>query len=316
MHKSTKWNFGTIILGSVFLSACGGGSDGNGGGDSAGTLTMDSGNFAESRVVISEETPVGQFAELLDDLAYGEWLVVEVTEKLGDLSAWESGTISCDQGGNAVVDIEDTDARIAEAWTFNDCALTTANFGVVLLNGSYRYTDNLTSSGDYSESWVGSQVYNVTGKTEDQQIPFELKGSTEWDEDYSWSSGAEDWEENWDHTSKVPSLEFKRGDNYAAVTNVTTRTVGESGEIRVSMDGKLLGSAIGGYVQLSTPTTVVFPDYDACATEGVVVLESDGKAEVRYGSSAGGTATSVAVWINGQTVESYDDCSGSGLLFL
>ncbi|MBL3555285.1 MULTISPECIES: hypothetical protein [Marinobacter] len=74
----------------------------------------------------------------------------------------------------------------------------------------------------------------------------------------------------------------------------------------------MIGSAIEGYVQISTPTAVSISEYETCPTDGVIQISSDGSAEVRYGSSAGGTAGAVAVWIDGQIVESYADCNNVG----
>ncbi|MCL7945176.1 hypothetical protein [Marinobacter sp. ATCH36] len=79
-----------------------------------------------------------------------------------------------------------------------------------------------------------------------------------------------------------------------------------------TMVGKLIDSSVGGYVQISTHTPVGISDYQACPNEGRIRVSSDGSSEVRYGSSATGTADALAVWIDGQIVEVYADCSTVG----
>ena len=105
---------------------------------------------------------------------------------------------------------------------------------------------------------------------------------------------------------------MKVGNRYIALTNTETRLEGTEFDLQYSMGGTLIGSGIKGHVQISTPTPVSISVNETCPTEGIIRISSDGSAEVRYGSSAAGTAGAVAVWIDGQIVESYADCNGVG----
>ncbi|GGE59041.1 hypothetical protein GCM10011533_09460 [Streptosporangium jomthongense] len=295
-----------VISGATFLVACGG----SGGGDESSkvTLSYDTENYAEKGVEISSNTNLDGVFALYDDLNEGFDLVEDIRTILISQSGGVSGTTNCDAGGTATVKYAGEGWNDDEVWELTDCVVSTYDYGDVFLNGSYRYVDTLTGESDTSESWKGFESFNVTGELKRTGEPLRLKGRADWDQAYQWDNTTESGRV----INTIDAFELRIGDRYVAILNAETRLEGTEFDAEYAMSGKLIGSAIGGYIQMSTPTPLAISDYENCPTAGVIRLSSDGAAEVRYGSSAGGTATAVAIWVDGQIVESYDDCSSVG----
>tara|TARA_B100002003_G_scaffold181480_2_gene169572 strand:+ start:2396 stop:3160 length:765 start_codon:yes stop_codon:yes gene_type:complete len=214
-------------------------------------------------------------------------------------------TLSLDSSGYA-----GKDWNIDERWSFNDCVASTFSHGDVLLNGTFRYVDTLTGETATSESWKGYESYNITGELKNSGEPLTVKGLSDWDQLFRWENDSASGR----FVDTIEAFELKVGTHYIALTNTETRLEGTESDLEYSMTGKLIGSAIQGHVQVSTPTPVSLSVNEACPTEGIIRVASDGSAEIRYGSSAAGTAGAVAVWIDGQIVESHADCNTVGFV--
>ncbi len=235
-------------------------------------------------------------------------LLGDLHESLRDQSGGESGTTNCDGGGTAKVTYAGEYWNVDENWAFNDCVVSTYSHGDVLLNGIFRYVDTLTDETATSQSWKGLESYHIIGELKDSGEPLNVKGRSDWDQIFRWDNGTESGR----FVDTIEAFELKVGDHYIALTNMETRLEGTESVVEFTMDGTLIGSAIEGHVQISTPTPVSISANETCPTEGIIRISSDGSAEVRYGSSAAGTASAVAVWIDGQIVESYADCTNVG----
>lgn len=298
-----------LVSGISMLAACGGGGSGDGGSESSGsTLSLDAANYASKKVEISSTMNVEGLNQLSTDLNDAFSLVEDLHESLWDQSGGVSGTTNCDGGGTAKVTYAGEGWNDDESWEFSNCIVSTYGHGNVLLNGSYRYVDTLTGETTTSESWKGYETYNISGEIKSTGEPLAVKGRADWDQVFRWDNETESGR----MIDTIDAFELKVGDRYIALTNAEMRLEGTEYDATFTMKGKLIGSAAGGYVQISTPTAVRISDYETCPMEGVIQLASDGTAEIRYGSSAAGTADAVAVWIDGQIVESYADCNSVG----
>lgn len=294
----------TIVSGATLLVACGGGGSDSNGGSGGTTLSLDSENYAAKRIAISADSNVDNIVGLYDGIADGLALIGEVEELLLPEGAEESRTVNCDSGGTLTVSYNETSDVIDQLLSFRECIVTTDMYGSVLLNGTYEAT--ITISGE-SEADV-NEAYNITGEVQESNEPLQIKGTT----DTNLATGLNNNPESFRLINTIDVFEIKIGTDYAAITNAVTRINTTDTGMEFSLSGKVLGSAIGGYIDLSTPTPVEISDSQVCPTSGVIRIASEGSAEVRYGSSAGGTASAVAVWIDGQVVESYSDCSAVG----
>lgn len=299
-----------VVSSLAVLTACGGGGGGSGegGGNAEPTLSLDSSNYASKKIEISSSTNVNNVSQLSTDINDAFGLLADLHESLWDQSGGVSGTTNCDGGGTATVTYAGKDWNVDESWAFNDCEVSTYSYGNVLLNGTFRYVDTLTGETATSESWKGYESYNITGELKSSGEPLDVKGRSDWNQLFRWDNGTASGR----FVDTIEAFELKVGNRYIALTNSETTLEGTEFNAEYTMNGTLIGSAIKGHVQISTPTPVSSSANETCPTEGIIRISSAGSAEVRYGSSAAGTAGAVAVWIDGQIVESYADCNGVG----
>lgn len=308
MNKQKLIGRCVVVSSLALLTACGGGGSGGGGDNEKPTLSLDSGNYASKKIEISSSTNVNNINQLSTDMNDAFGLLGDLHESLWDQSGGQSGTTNCDGGGTAKVTYAGKGRNDDESWEFTDCVVSTYSHGDVLLNGTFRYVDTLTGETATSESWKGYESYNITGELKNSGEPLNVKGRSDWDQLFSSDNGTASGR----FVDTTEAFEVKVGNRYIALTNMETRLEGTEFDVQYRMDGTLIGSAIEGHVQISTPTAVSISANETCPTEGIIRITSDGSAEVRYGSSAAGTANAVAVWIDGQIVESYADCTGVG----
>lgn len=310
MNKQKLIGRCVVVSSLALLTACGGGGggSGDGGGSAEPTLSLDSSNYASKKIEISSSTNVNNINQLSTDMNDAFGLIDDLHESLWDQSGGQSGTTNCDGGGTAKVTYAGKDRNVDENWEFNDCVVSTYSHGDVLLNGIFRYVATLTGETATSQSWKGFESYHIIGELMDSGEPLNVKGRSDWDQLIRWDNDTASGR----FVDTIEAFELKVGDHYIALTNMEMRLEGTEFAVEYTMDGTLIGSAIEGHVQISTPTPVSISANETCPTEGIIHVSSDGSAEVRYGSSAAGTAGAVAVWIDGQIVESYADCTSVG----
>lgn len=293
-----------VISGAAMLAACGGGGSGSSENQEGATLQFDTENYAEKRIAITADSDVDSILGLYGNVAGGLSLIGEVQEILVPGGAQESTTVNCDGGGTLRVSYIENDNGADQTLTFSSCIVTTDSFGSVLLNGDYEAGITLANESAASVE----ETYNITGELQGTGDKLQIVGSA----DTEVTMGSNNDPNSLRLVNSIDVFEVKIGTNYAAITDAQTRINSTDSEVEFSISGKVLGSDIGGYIQLSTPTSVVISNSEVCPTSGVIRIASDGIAEVLYGSSAGGTASAVAVWIDGQVIESYSDCSSVG----
>jgi len=315
---------GSLILGATALVACGGGGgDSSDGGDTAVALTcespnvpvyeleLDSEQYSTQTIDISIGSNVGGILGLYSDLEEGFDLVEDVRNAVTSQNADSSGSLDCSISGSATVTLAGTGDNTDERWQFNECVVETVNGRKILLNGTYRNVNESTGQTSNYQTREGFEDYAITGEIipavdTDPSQPLAIKGRSAFVFEYEFDT------EDGCVTESISGLEFTLDDRYVALTDAETRLKRAGSDTEIGIKGKLIGSSINGYVQISTPTDVLFREPETCPIEGIISLASDGEAQVLIGSSTGGTAPAVAVWING-TSESFDDCQDIGI---
>ncbi|MFL1455393.1 hypothetical protein ACJO5Y_13220 [Marinobacter sp. GN3S48] len=293
------------------LTACGGGGGGSSSsGDRTETqrpsdsdISVDPDGYADRQVTISGEADTDKILVLYDDAENAYRLIEEVDTAVTSSSPSISDnelTYDCDNGGQVVITVNSDDVSDDERWRFNSCDLNTPTFGRIVLNGDYFYVNEVISSGN-----EGFQVFDITGTVFDNGDDIVVKGVDDWK---IVESGDERTE-----TYRTDALEFIIGDDYFAIANaLTTLDVDNSGVV-ISLASKLIGSAIDGYIDISTVEPVFVPDGDTCPIRGVIRLGGEGNtsAEIRYGEDMDVTtdpAHVAVVEINSTDTKFYESC--------
>src|SRR5690606_11176047 len=115
--------------------------------------------------------------------------------------------------------------------------------------------------------------------------------------------------EGYELTSRIKALEFVQGDRYVAISDAVFNFAANDEAESYTLTAKLIGSAINGYVNLSTPervnTRFVEPP---CSDAGVVRMEAEGYAEIRYGVHTG-IGKAVVVEVNGTSLKEFATCA-------
>lgn len=302
---------GTVVAGTLLLVACGGGGSGSGNGDESEQasletkLSLDTNNYANKTVAISAETDIDRVAQLYADLNEGFELINELDDELLSPTSGTPGTHACPGGGTTTLNMSISASEVDRGWTFDDCVVSVASYGSVLFNGRYREVDTLKEETASSSEWVSYEDYDITGKLQNTGETFSVKGRFDWHDFYTSDGG----DESYRGVYEVDSLEIAIGERYVAIVNQKSIQNEREYDVTIDFSNHLIGSAIGGYIQVSTPTPLVYPTFDDCPTDGIVRIQSNGVAAFRYGVSASGTANAMAIWLNNQLVASYDNCS-------
>ncbi|WP_372985567.1 hypothetical protein [Marinobacter sp.] len=313
---------GSVVLGASALAACGGGGGGSD-GDTAVALTcesaalpvyelmLDSNKYSGQEVTIINADDVANMLGIYGDVEVGTALINNVRTALTNQSGDKPVCVNEEEGGTATLSVSGSGSKVEERWVFNSCVVSTSDFGQVSLSGTYRNGEEITDKTSKVRRGEEFQIYeDLQGKIVDPQTatPFTINGQSSVVFEVELASGDGCVKEN------VSGLEFQSFDgDYVALTGSETflKKSGSMTEIRIK--GTLVGSSVGGYLEVSAPEPVVFADSQKCPQEGIIRVLSDGEARVLYGDSAGGTATGVAVWINNQLEQSYDDCQKIGV---
>lgn len=312
---------GSLILGATTLVACGGGG-GSDGGDSAVALTcespdlpvytleMDTQNYATQTIDIAVASDIEKTLGLYSDLDEGFTLVENVRTTVINQNPDQSGTLDCGLGGTASVTRAGSGDDVDDRWQFSECVVQTTGGGEITLSGSYRIVNKATEQTSRSQTREGFEDYAILGSTQASADPATLqqlamKGRSAFVFKYEFDT------EDGCVTESISGLEFQLGDRYVALANAETSLKSSGADTEIGIRGKLIGSAIQGYVQVTTPTAVTIREPASCPIEGVISVASTGQAEVRFGSSTG-TGAAVAIEING-VAESFANCQDVGV---
>jgi len=314
MIQLSRIGWGPVLPMVLVLSACGGGS-GGGGNDQPGELTgpqlsYDNKNFAQKSVSITSDSGAEGLIRLRDDLALGWSIIDEYTSAIQDMSVLEQGTYPCAGGGNLEIRWTETESSLEETTRFSRCVLDTPNHGPVMISGSTIYESVLIAESETAASWKSSYTDDLSGTIQRTGESLRFSGALRMSDYLNENGGVTSWR----YVRDIKRYEMKLGNRYVAIADAQNRDSGTDADSEYSVRATIVGSAIGGYMKLETPDPVEFSSNLECPVSGIVKLSSNGEAEVRFGSSAGGTAKAVAVWVDGAVVESYDDCSEIGVV--
>ncbi|MFL1467551.1 hypothetical protein [Marinobacter sp. HN1S83] len=290
------------------LTACGGGGGGSSSsGDRTETqrpsdadISVDPDGYADRQVAISGEADTDKILVLYDDAENAYRLIEEVdtavTSSPPSISDNEL-TYDCENGGQVVITVNSDDVSDDERWRFNNCDLNTPTFDRIVLNGDYAYVNEVMSNGN-----AGFQVFNITGTVVADGDAIVAKGLDEWE---IVDNGDERTE-----TYQTDALEFIIGDNYFAIANALTELQVDSSGVVVSLASKLIGSAIGGYIEISTQKSVFVASGESCPQSGIIRLNGEGGtfADIRYLDDTGtGDVAMIVIDSSGEAVP-YNTC--------
>ena len=314
MIQLSRIGWGPVLPMVLVLSACGGGS-GGGGNDqpeeqTGPQLSYDNKNFAQKSVSITSDSGAEGLIRLRDDLALGWSIIDEYTSAIQDMSVLEQGTYPCTGGGNLEIRWTETESSLEETTRFSRCVLDTPNHGPVMISGSTIYESVLIAESETAASWKSSYTDDLSGTIQRTGESLRFSGALRMSDYLNENGGVTSWR----YVRDIKRYEMKLGNRYVAIADAQNRDSGTDADSEYSVRATIVGSAIGGYMKLETPDPVEFSSNLECPVSGIVKLSSNGEAEVRFGSSAGGTAKAVAVWVDGAVVESYDDCSEIGVV--
>ncbi|MCG2581325.1 MAG: hypothetical protein KA296_10650, partial [Marinobacter sp.] len=106
------------------------------------------------------------------------------------------------------------------------------------------------------------------------------------------------------------ALEFILGSDYFAIANALTELTVDDTGVDISLQSKLIGSALGGYIEISTQESVVVASGDSCPQSGIIRLNGDSGtfAEIRYLLSNGTGDVAEITFSNSSEVVTYDSC--------
>lgn len=288
------------------LTACGGGGGSSSSGDHTETqrpsdadISVDPDGYADRQVAINGEADTDEILVLYDDAENAYRLMEEVdtavTSSAPSISDNEL-TYDCDNGGQVVITVNSDDVSDDERWRFNNCDLNTPTFDRIVLNGDYAYVNEVMSNGN-----AGFQVFNITGTVVADGDAIVAKGLDEWE---IVESGDERTE-----TYQTDALEFIIGDDYFAIANAVTELQVDSSRVVISLASKLIGSAIDGYIDISTQKNIVVSG-DSCPQSGIIRLdgENDSFSEIRYLDDTGTGDVAEITFGSGAEAVTYDNC--------
>lgn len=293
---------GLAVAVSGTLAACGGSDDGRSDSSATAPLQVDPKSFGSSPVAIRKITDFATASAVFNDtLEMQDWLT-EVEYRLEQYryggGTGETTAEHClEENGNLIINEEFSETREFYKYQLVDC-LVPGSGEPLRLNGTYVYdgTSNRDRSGFQSK-----ETFNIRGEFERDSRPVAIVGSMHAEASFR---------DNDDGTYVVstPAMEYLIGDDYLALQGTRIR-VTENGDLdTIDMQAKLISSATGGYLNLSTPIALEESAYENCPNKGHVVVSGDGKIEARYGQSAG-RGYGLEILLNGSQVEYSDSCS-------
>ena len=283
------------------LSACGGGGgDSDDGGSQQTPLSLDPNNYGSNPAPIRQVSDLDRSVGVYDDLTEIQTLVDDVDYALSSTAVGYSATASdyCSQeAGNMEIKEEETgpySGRIS--YRFDDCQV--AGYRETLwLDGTLV----IEGSGDEVQGTI-KETYAITGRIGADGAPLGINGTLT----------SRITERSYDDQSieiTSPAMEYLLRSKYVAIRDSRMSVAIKNDSFSLSMQSDLIGSAIGGFVTVTTPVTISGP-LNGCPTQGHMKMTGDGVVEARYGQTTG-TAAAVEILLNGSQVENLDGCYGS-----
>ncbi|MGB1949850.1 MAG: hypothetical protein ACPHQ9_03675 [Marinobacter sp.] len=322
-----------LVLGAIsVLTACGGGGSSGGGSSGGGTptlppdnvvLKLDPGTFSEQRAPLNG---VPEFDGVLGVYSGAEQTYLSIDEIREaalelDEAIGQSGntvTLRCDNTGAGTMAFTlNRETQTDFTLEFRNCQLTTSELGAIILDGTYTYVNEITETSSTREV-DGFQIVDLTGTIASGGESIAMQGSDAWETSAPLQAGTAPRVEKY----TTDALEFLRGSDYQAITDAVTTLASEAGITEVTINSRLIGSAMNGYVDISTETAIKRPTGGGCPGEGVVRIigepETSG-VDIKYGTNMALPVTdgteATATIIESAVVEEYDALECDTLIF-
>lgn len=296
------------------LTACGGGGGSSSSNvddtpterPSSADISVDPNGHAERQISIDVQDDTDAILVLYEDAENAYLLAEEMETAVTSSSPTSSGnelTYDCKNGGEVVITVNSDEENDDERWRFDNCDLNTPTFGRIVLNGGYDYVNKVIRN-DEGENIgdEGFQVFDITGSVVATEEGIVAKGLDEW-------KVVENGDERTE-TYQTDALEFIIGDDYFAIANALTTIQSDNSGVNISLTSKLVGSNIGGYIEISTLEDVFVASGESCPQSGTVRLdgENDSFAEIRYLDDTGTGDVAEITFGGSSDVVTYDNC--------
>lgn len=279
MIQLSRIGWGPVLPMVLVLSACGGGS-GGGGNDqpeeqTGPQLSYDRNDLASKAVAITSSGGMESFQALRGDLQLTQHLLYEINAFSESMPVTNAGTYPCEGGGTVEFRWQETDTTLEKTTSFNQCSFNTMTFGDVVLSGSTRYESALVGETATSASWKSSITDDLSGSIKFSGELFRFSGVIRMSDYLTESGGVTSWR----YIRDVKTYERKLGSRYVAIADAQNRDSGTDADWEYEVRGTIVGSAIGGYVQLETLDPLEMSENVDGPVSGIVKLSSNGEAE-------------------------------------
>jgi len=292
---------GVAIVATGVLAGCGGGG-GDDGGSKTTALQLDPANYGEQPAAIRNMSDLDAATSMYQDVSEIQAFVSDVGYALGSTTVSAAATTTA---ASELCSVENGNLKVTEElgetgehyeYRFDNCVVP--NYTPTLLLDGYVVMDIQVSS-DVSKM-VMAESYNISGKLGAEQMPIGIVGKQT-------MTAVMRSETDMTIDISTPALEYLYGDQYTALRDSRISMALKGDTVSLSMNSQLVGSALNGYLTVTTPTAIVGNQYTDCPSSGHMKVEGDGVVEVRYGSNTA-TGTGTEVLLNGSQVEYYDGC--------
>ncbi|MCG7201534.1 hypothetical protein MD273_17485 [Marinobacter pelagius] len=308
MKMNSRVLTGVAFAATGVLAGCGGGG-GDGGGSATATLQLDPSGYGDQTASIRTLSDLDAAAVMYDDVAAIESFMSDVEFALGT-TGMTAMAVAADQycseaNGNLTITEEFTATRDYSEYQFDNCVVP--NYGeYLLLDGTMSAEARYTDGGN---GITLTESYDISGKLGVDEIPVGIVGR----QSISVSGTSES---DLNATITTPALEYLYGNQYVALRNSQINMVIKGDVLTLTMNSQLVGSAIDGYLSITTPTKITANMYETCPSSGHMRVAGDGKIDVRYGASTLQPGPAMEVILNDSTVEYYETCDAAGTPFL
>lgn len=277
-------------------------------------LRLDEHNHAQVQASMSSAEEVKRAFSALHQVTAGAFMesVIERVESIMGLEFGKEGSgrvYRCPENGVFVHSREEFRSsgggESAFLFEFDNCQGKFLPERMVTLNGSYsRRIQALVDGTDHMEI-----AYDITGEVDPgpESKAIRLRGTQE--KRHPSGGGV---------IRETPVLELVIDDEYVALVDFREQTIvvedqntaddfpSFSSTYETVFAGRLVSSAAGGYVDITTPENLV-RSYPPCAATGLYRFTGGQLAEVRFGVTTN-TPDRVTIEIDNARIESYPDC--------
>lgn len=285
-----------VAVGTVSaLAACGGGgssgsSDSGSGGGTPSVppegvgLVLDPGPFSERRATVESQADFEAVQGVFSDADQTYLAIDEIRQEIrgwNDVVSQDGNTVtlSCDNAGTLALTLNQ-EAPTDVTWQFRNCQLEVPSLNTIVLDGTYTYV-NIESESDGTERVDGFQEIDLTGTIVGSGESIAMQGADFWEIVVPPEGPRTE-------TYTTEALEFLRGTDYQAIATAETALSTVGGITSVTLNARLIGSAIDGFVDITTEETIQRASGGGCPSVGIVQVvgapENSG-VEIRYGDS-------------------------------